>query len=293
METTIVVCQMGKVASNALVRGILDQGAECHHTHVLGNERICKLVELATRPDRGPRFLEEMARQVTKSLIATQKLEQARANPDRYRVKLVTLTRHPLTWYESAFLQNIKGLREEILPLCMEAAGTKDEAAAWLHLLEQVLALVPRVKWGSSEQLVSQETGEPLQAAPHVIRELRTLRRPLYWFQVGLNRVLDRDLLQDVAEMGGTPATVEGDYFDLLLLRYENLSEDVSTLRNYLDLPNLAIPRMNTGKKKADYDIIHAIFQDLYARHQDALEQIYATPYCRTFSYGPLAAAVD
>ncbi len=176
--------------------------------------------------------------------------------PDR-RLKVITLTRDPVTWYVSQLLQQVghdpRRLTAWHRDLFGDIAGDDASSAAGA-LLRQVGRLIVETR-PSADLATARAGGKALAMAmdppqPFVADNFRRALTPLDWFEQEFKPVFDLDLrmLPEFAAQG--LARRDLGFADVLVVRFEDLAKHMDAIARFVGLTSLELPRRNVTAEK-------------------------------------------
>ena len=174
------------------------------------------------------------------------------------RLKVMTFTRDPVTWYVSQLLQRVGYDPRELNDWHRAFAGgdatSEDTGQAAGALLRQVGQLI--VETRPSVDLAAAHTrGRALAMAmsppqPYIVYNFGRALRPLLWFDEQFTPLFDIDIraLPEFAEQG--LAHRDLGFADLLIVRFEDLARHMDAIGRFVGLSALEIPTRNVSAKK-------------------------------------------
>jgi len=212
----------------------------------------------------------------------------------RYRgrkLKVVTLTRDPVTRYKSWFIQR----REEVLPkVCSwqrarvgaAADAPVDQAQAVQDIVLEAASII--VAAGAEDReactALAQERW-PLH--PIVKEEIGHWLRPLTWFDTEILDVFGLDALAapELRERGWI--VMQNDWVEILVLRFEQLSALVPKMAEFAGLSTLTLSERNVTERKAGAVQYQAAMQAAIdaPTGQACVRALRASPYARACGY--------
>ncbi len=266
---TVLLHQMGKVASTAITRGLERQGISVVHCHRL-NSRYVNLA--LRRPDVLPalRAVEMVNRR--RILDALTERKQA------HMAKVITPFREPIGWLISRTFQ------AAYRTMGTARTATVDEMpefAAWLRRVADAIlrhratstdALMDQLELSLAEEgAASEQTG--------LIREVLAMRIATEWFEKETLPYLGVDVFSEPF-----PQDQSFHFYDnVMVIKYECMDQAaVEAMQVFAQIPELVIGRVNEnvedGNGGAYGELIRTLrFPRIF------LEHIYGVPYMRHF----------
>ena len=290
-----IVLQMGKVASTAIHAALTAHGINAFHSHRLSPEMqhsaLGRLLEGDMTVRRASRDLRKHFQNV--ALHALARWYERHKRHEGHKLKVVTLTRDPVTRYPSGFVyrwntergrfaawhrsrvsepvQDTIMLRDFMIEIAsIVAEGRPSEGPAGV---DRCLALA-RQRW----------PGHPVVAT-----ELAHLLVPLTWFDREINTLFGLDMLAatELRERGW--AERSNDWVDVLVLRFEDLSSLVPQMARFLDLPELTLPRKNVTAVKPGAADVAGAWKAALATAETSARELRTSAYGRACGYDRLA----
>ncbi len=299
-RTNVLVLQMGKVASSSIRAALCERGINAFHTHglspmpqqamlshLLAGEPTFRLVAQQLR-----RHIQHVAMHMLVRWYQAHKQYKGR------RLKVVTLTRDPVTHYPSGLLDLRIGAKPDIKGWYRARPGameTVDEIRAMTAFVTELASIIAEGK--PSDGVAAHDRCIALARRrwpehPVVAAEVAEWLRPLSWFDDEITAIFGLDLLAspELRERGWVERS--NDWVDILALKFEELPSVFPQIQRFLDLRELTLPRANvtSGKPGAD-DVAHAM-QALLATEvgQACARELRASPYGRACGYDRLTA---
>jgi hypothetical protein len=267
----LLLLQMGKVASLALQDSIGRHGFNVMHCHSLSALRQHRKLDflLGAPPTLWTaHFVMDQLVQYTALHLLVKWYQDNKRRAGR-RLKVVTLTRDPVAWHRSAFIQIWADTGPAIVNWHRRRLGLAEDAPvdpldALRRLLAEIVPVVAAAKPSQGCEAARAEA-ERLAAAdgsPLLSREIDRLVRPLEWFDLEIRPLFGFDVLADPALAKGGVVRMENDFSELLALRYEDLAANTPEIGRFLGVTDFAVGRRNvTERKKAASEILAAIVE--------------------------------
>lgn len=305
-DQLVIVYQFGKVASTSLVKCLnrID-GVEAVQCHFLGESALSRIIPIAVDKATSPYFHEHLAGQLAANVALTYRMNRIHVEAKGDRLKIISLSRHPLDWLRSCIQQDIVGYAPDL-----RAYGGKkedpgnDEGAALQAGLARVLADVAALMdaFGGIAQVtdvfLSQGGKEMMRDhAPvpdQIVRRFFFLAlRPLVWFEEHFRACFGFGLDSMIEENGFWHTHQAGLQF--LLLRYEDLHKKLMPAMHMIDVPiEGPLERENTSDVKPFAAEITAAFSSPGAMALQA--HLLQSGYAKHFGYDigvPAATAAE
>jgi hypothetical protein len=255
----VLLFQMGKVASLALEAALVDRGINCFHSHFLGYGREASRLSRLFQAEPNMRLAAIDLKLLTRHTALNMLTRWYRGNqvaPER-RLKVITLTRDPVTWYVSQLLQQVGHDPHRLTAwhrdLIEDAAGDDVRSAA-VALLRQVGRLIVEAR-PSADPAAAHARGKALAMAmdppqPYVADNFRRALTPLDWFDQEFRPVFDLDIraLPEFAAQG--IAQRDLGFADVLIVRFEDLAAHLGAIARFVGLTSLELPHRNVTAEK-------------------------------------------
>lgn len=289
MEVEVIVYQMGKVGSTAICQSLLAAGIPAAQSHFLGGAVLVKVLNSLLEPERTEAHIQGGIHQIGENLRLTRLVDAHRAGQYDHPLKIVTLTRDPLSWYLSFLVQN----HASYGPLIQVWAARNGHGQS--PFPTQVEALHERLfeLLGETPGMVEEPTFEAaIETArrTHPGRDglvgelLLFLRMPIIWFWECMVPVTGIDPIREKGKAKGATLRFKSSGIELILIPFERLQESVPVLAEFAGLTRLELPRENVTTYKteaAEYVGVAGVAK----RHSMALRRLYDSTYARRFGY--------
>ncbi|HKP27619.1 MAG TPA: hypothetical protein VJV39_27365 [Dongiaceae bacterium] len=292
-----MILQMGRVASISIHQA-LRHAYNAYHSHGVSPARCTGMLQRLQLDGSGPDS-ERVMRGCLATLAHGALLQWYKRHKTRNgaRLKIITLTRDPATWMSSHLVHRSYATLPQIRAWYVATAGRDPDRA--VDELEAVRAfgaafgemiLAARPSHGLSPAITAlqrfAETRYP--SAPGFIEVARSALSCGSWFDREIAPVLELDLLADGRLRDGGTLRTETDYAELLVVRFEDLGRSMPTFRDFLGLPDFALPHNNATVSER---------RDMRAAFEAGIEQaggaavrreLRATAYSRACGYDRL-----
>ena len=295
-----VVLQMGKVASTSIQSALLARGINAFHSHGLSapiqRGRLSGLLEA----DLTFRLAAHDLRRHIQSVALHMMLRWYRKHKQykRHRLKVITLTRDPVTHYPSAFLHR----RDSSLPaiLSWHRARAKlsphdpmDETQALTDFLMELASILVDGRPSEGDSGVARcfaLIGQRWPEHPVFAAEMHALLVPLTWFDSEITAMFDMDMLAAPGFRERGWAEQSNEWVDIMVVKFEELSSLVPEIQRFFGLGELALPRVNQTSGRAGAVEIANAWQAMMATPvgQACARELRTSPYGRACGYDQL-----
>ena len=212
-----------------------------------------------------------------------------------HKLKVITLTRDPVTRYPSSFVHRHERARPDILAwhrarLGLRAGDPVDDAHVIPGFLMELASIIadgrPSAGAAACERCIAL-AWERWPEHPVVAAEIGEWLAPLTWMDSEITAIFGLDMLAspELRERGWTERG--NDWVDILALKFEKLSSLVPQVQRFFDLADLSLPRENvTGAKPGAADIAGAMRSVLDTPvGQACARELRMSPYGRACGY--------
>src|SRR5688572_11083303 len=253
-----MILQMGRVASISIHEAIR-RDYNAYHTHGFSNARSMDMLQRLQLDGEGPSSNRVM-RTYLAAIAHSALLQWYKRHKTRNgaRLKLITLTRDPVTWMSSHLVLR----RYATLPQIRAwygAAASLDPASLDPAAVDELEAV--RAFGTAFGELIL--TAKPSHGLAPAIGEVRRLAHARYpsaseflsvatsalscgaWFDREVKPVLGLDLLADARLRDSGALRTETDYAEILVVRFEDLRGSLPLFRDFLGLDSFALPHSN------------------------------------------------
>lgn len=254
-----MILQMGRVASISIHQAIR-RDYNAYHTHGFSNARSAGMLQQLQLDDAEPdsnRVLRTyLAALAHSALLQWYKRHKTRNGA---RLKIITLTRDPVSWMSSHLVLRRHATLPQILAWHAAAAGL-DPAGLDLAAVDE-LAAVRAFGAAFGDMILAAKPSRGLAPAIGEVRRLANARYPAapefldvampalscaWWFDREIKPTLKLDLLADARLRDSGALRTETDYAEILVVRFEDLRSSVALFRDFLGLRDFALPHTNT-----------------------------------------------
>jgi hypothetical protein len=271
-----MILQMGRVASISIHEAIRSD-YNAYHTHGFSNARSMDMLQRLQLDSEGPSSNRVM-RTYLAAIAHSALLQWYKRHKTRNgaRLKIITLTRDPVSWMSSH--------------LVLRRYATLPQIRAWYGAAVDPTSLNPAAAVDELEAVraFGAAFGELILAAKPshglapAIAELHRLAHARYpsateflavatpalscglWFDREVKPVLGLDLLADARLRDSGALRTETDYAEILVVRFEDLRSSLPLFGDFLGLRNFALPHSNTTRSE---------HRDMRAAFEDGIEQ--------------------
>jgi hypothetical protein len=213
------------------------------------------------------------------------------------RLKLITLTRDPVTHYVSSFIQRRTALVPEVQAWQRArlgtAAGTQpDEWQAVRDFVYELASIIAETGIETSEA--------PLNLArrrwpdhPVVAEEVNLCLRPVTWLDAEIAEPFGLDVLAEPELRRRGWVVLQNDWVEILVLRFEQLATLAPRIAEFAGVPELTLPQRNVTSHKEGASTYQSAIQ---AAIETPVGQAYArtvraSAYARACGYDPPATS--
>ena len=259
-QPNALILQMSKVASTSIQTALGTRGINAFHSHglsavpqrgalshLMGNDLTFRLVAHDLR-----RHVEHVALHMMTRWYRRHKQYKGR------RLKVITLTRDPVTHYPSSHLQRHDGVRPDLIAWHRARLGLRptdpvDEARATSDFMTELASIVvegrPSTGAAGYRRCIALAQ-ERWPEHPVVASELDALLVPLYWFDSEITPIFDLDMLASPALGERGWAEQSNEWVEILVLKFEQLPSLVPEIQRFFGLAELTLPRVNVTSAK-------------------------------------------
>jgi hypothetical protein len=294
-QTNVLVLQMGKVASGSIRAALCERGINAFHTHGLSpmpqQAMLSHLLagdptfRLAAQQLR--RHIQHVAMHMLVRWYQTHKQYKGR------RLKVITLTRDPVTHYPSGLLDLRIGPKPDIVGWYRARLGRSDAAdetqaiAAFVAELASIIAEGQPSAGAAAHPRCIALARQRWPQHPVVAAEVAEWLRPLSWFDDEIASIFGLDMLAspELRERGWVKRS--NDWVDILALKFEELPSTVPQIQRFLDLPELTLPRANVTRGKPGAADVARAMQSVLATEagRACARELRMSPYARACGY--------
>ena len=301
-QANVLVLQMGKVASSSIRAALCERGINAFHTHGLSPMPQQAMLSHLLVGDPTIRLVAQQLRRHIQHVAMHMLVRwyQAHKQYKGRRLKVITLTRDPVTHYPSGLLDLRLGATPDIrgwyrARVGLGATDAVDETQAMQAFVMELASIIAEGK--PSDGVAAHERCFALARQrwpehPVIAAEIAEWLRPLSWFDDEITAIFGVDLLAspELREHGWVERA--NDWVDILALKFEELPSVFPQIQRFLDLPELTLPRANvTSGKPGAADVARAM-QGLLATEtgQACARELRTSPYGRACGYDRLGA---
>jgi len=284
---------MGKVASTAIADALRREGLSTIQAHIADRQRLQRKLEILTSADVSDTVANRMYEDYLQELRATFLLARRRlSGSPQGPLRVISLTRDPLSWYWSQFAQNYdhyKTLLERYYEYHKSTSARFSAESAFIDVQRTMFEVLrdTRCAIDSADALPAlMEEADALDPTNVVFSQLNRFLLPLRWFHEDFLPATGVDVLRHDFDSDRGCGRIEASGLSILLLRYEDLAGLATDIAEFTGLGRLELRPANVSEDK-DVPIDLRNMQQL-ARAQippALMDRIYATPYARHFGY--------
>ncbi|MGA7799577.1 MAG: putative capsular polysaccharide synthesis family protein, partial [Gammaproteobacteria bacterium] len=291
-ETEVIVYQMTKVASTAVVNAIRRHNIDAEQSHFLGDAALTEELVRLGNPTLDRYFVLHVTGQLVRNLGLTRRLNWYRLNGEEQgkKVKIISMTRDPLSWFVAHFIQCFDGYIGGVRAWAADS-GDVSPSAPLAELMEAFGRAVVSFMQEAGGDLIAPDYRDRIfalasgkgQFIAAVAEQALLFSRPLVWFDDYFLPVFGIDLIREPFDASRGYGLLSNAFADVLLLKFETLAQAEPVIGAFVGAPELTLERENVSARK---QAANEIKLGLQAAFSDWLrDQIYNTPYCRQFGY--------
>ncbi|MEZ5829799.1 MAG: hypothetical protein R3D05_01300 [Dongiaceae bacterium] len=268
-QSNVLLFQMGKVASLALEATLIDLGINCFHCHFLRHDKEQSRLARLFRDEPNLWLAGTELKMLMRHTALNMLVRWYRANqvtPER-KLKVITLTRDPATWYVSQLLQHVGHDASRLLGWYREFGGgdaPSDDVGEAVGALFRRLAKLIVATNPSTDPEAARESGQAMMLAmeppqPYIAYNLERALIPLNWFDQEFTPLFGIDIrtVPELAERG--LAQRDAAFADILFVRFEDLATHMESIARFVGLPPFELPQRNvTAGKPHAHQILQA-----------------------------------
>jgi hypothetical protein len=264
-----IVLQMGKVGSTSIRAGLCARGINAFHSHRLSPAMQQRALRHVLESDLTVRVVSRDLRKHIQNvaLHALARWYEQHKRYEGHKLRVVTLTRDPVTRYPSGFVYRWSAMRSRIAAWHRFRSGAPadaplQEAAMLQDLIAEVTAIVAECRPSDGQAGLERcfvLAQERWPSHPVIRSELGHMLAPLTWFDREIGDLFGLDMLAaaELRERGW--AERSNDWVDIQVLRFEDLASLVPQLARFVGLAELTLPRKNvTAVKPGAADVANA-----------------------------------
>lgn len=256
-KPNVLVLQMGKVASLSIHQALNESGLNSFHCHSVSLGRQQDMLTYLLKGDLSFRLTSHELRLhihcVSLGMLVRWYREHKRYK--HHRLKVITLTRDPTSYYKSSLVQR----RDAVLPRIAAwhrslhrgaAEAEVDQAKIVQDFVQELASIIAVVSAEDSEKCMALACERwPDHAV--VAQEVEHWLRPLGWFNEEITEIFGLDVLAepDLRERGWV--VLQNDWVEVLALRFEQLNALVPKIAEFAGLQVLNLPQRNVTEKKS------------------------------------------
>lgn len=282
----VYIYQIGKVASTSIANSITACGLNGIQTHFLGKKALTSVFQQVLKPQLNDFFYRHKKGQLIESIEYTRKINVKLQNNEE--VLLISLARDPNSWYWSTISQQFKGAKGQYQQYCRIIGWQTDSTEE--SITKFYSDFIDFIRANKIPKLGEKNSGNQLQkvkkdvtaAEKLFIDELLLINRPLVWFDNHIKVFTGIDIFSE------RPFDEKHVYlhknFKLLLIKYENLSESIDTIKDFLELDKFVLKQNNISSQK-EHDGLVKKMKALFGSDLANILELKQTRYCKYFAY--------
>ena len=248
-----MILQMGRVASISIHEAIRHD-YNAYHTHGFSSARSTGMLQQLQLDNDGPSSNRVMrvhlAALAHSALLQWYKRHKTRNGA---RLKIITLTRDPVSWMSSHLVLRRYATLPQIRGWYAAAAGLEPTAVDELEAVrafgaalgEMILAARPSHGLAPAIGELRRLAQARYSSAPQFLSAATSALSCGTWFDREIKPTLKLDLLADARLRDSGALRTETDYAEILVVRFEDLRSSLPLFRDFLELDTFALPHSN------------------------------------------------
>jgi hypothetical protein len=295
----VLILQIGKVASLALQDAVNRYGFNAMHSHAVSPQSQHQQLDFVLAMQPNPWSAYSMMDVLVQATALHQLLKwyQRHKTRDGHRLKVITLTREPVAWYCSAFIQIWTHTAPGIADwwrrrLNLPDDATVDPVEALRQLLAEAVPLVAaaRPSLGCDAARAEANRRAAMDGNMIVPYEVDRLIRPLDWFANEIQPQFGFDVLAAPALANGGVVRMENEFSELLALRYEDITINMPEIGRFLGVADFTIDRRNVTEDKSAATEIMPVLKGAFATPEGRVlaHELRHSPYGKACGYDRL-----
>jgi len=300
-QPNALILQMGKVGSISICDALCERGINAFHTHGLSpTAQHAALSHLLGGNVTFRLAAHDLRRHIHNLALHTMaRWYQRHQSYQGRKLKVITLTRDPVTRYPSSFVHRRDSARADILAWHRARSGLQptdpvDDAHVIRGFMMELASIIaegqPSTGGDASGRCVALARGRWPEHRV-VAAEIGEWLAPLHWFEREITAIFGLDMLAapDFRERGWTERRNE--WVEILALKFEDLSSLVPEIRRFFGLAELALPRQNVTSSKPGAAEIASAMRSVLATPvgQACARELRLSPYGRACGYDRIA----
>lgn len=296
----VLVLQMGKVASIAIHRALSEAGVvnafHSHNLSVASQELTLRHMLTNAFTHRVSRDLRYHVQNAALGMLI--RWYQTHGPYLGRRLKLITLTRDPVTHYVSSFIQRRRLLLPKVAAWHSarpDAGEPAEELQAVRDFVLELASIIAEAGVEACDAPVSLAR-ERWPAHSVVAEEVRICLRSLTWLESEIKATMGLDVLAEPELRRRGWVIVQNDWVEVLALRFEQLAQLTPRIADFAGMRDLVLPQVNVTSAKRGALAYKATLLDAIATPvgQAYARTVRSSPYARACGYDqPLAQAGD
>ncbi len=263
-KNLIVVYQYGKVGSSALIKTFNNtRDTTAIQSHFLGEKHLTNALKATINPNTSPYFFQHRYGQLIENIKTTHRINSHKNQTIKdEKLDIITLTRDPVTWFQSCILQDIEGylpfFRKLAVHLGHSSHNDHHAVVYGLHYFfqkaERMLSRIDNLDLflQGNRQLDNLSETQDLNWIDNNIKMFFNLMiRPNTWFNDHLMEYLDVDITKmDLVEEGWFRYNLG--WSKLYMIKYEMLGKAFQGVAEDIGLPGrIELETENVSESKA------------------------------------------
>jgi hypothetical protein len=290
---TIIIHQMGKVGSSAILTALRQKEINALQTHNLGKEHLISIINNFLLPVYPIERIKSELQLLNDQIIATKLIENARIQQTGEHQKIITLYRHAVDRWFSALVQNYSFYLENARALYQrefDNNSQQDDRKAFDFAISNVVKVIrnaPDVLGSKifSEYFWKGKHIDSKMANTHLIQIGAELIVPFYWFQSNIEALLGINFYESplIEEL----QVFSKDVFEVMTIKFEYLKQEPKKVEQKVGEfvgTQIELMQENVSKGKLGYEIIKSI-KNYYYKELIQCNQIRDSIYMQYLGY--------
>lgn len=299
-QTNALVLQMSKVGSTSIQAALGQRGINAFHSHGLTSPAQHAMLSQLMESDLSFRLAAHDLRRHIQHVAMEMMIRWYRQHKQYKgrRLKVITLTRDPITHYPSSFLQRRDSVREKIVAWNrarsnLDVLDPIDAEQAMSSFVMELASIIVEGRPSTGLNAYGRCIALAVKRWPEhpvVASEVGAWLGPLNWFESEITPVFGLNMLAapELRDQGWAERSNE--WVDILVLKFEALSSLIPEIQRFFDLPELALPRVNVASAKSGAAEIAAAMRLALDTPvgQACVRELRTSPYGRACGYDRL-----
>lgn len=290
----VIVVQMGKVGSTSVVESLKAYNIHATQCHFITKEAILKIIDNFIICSKNEQTAFHSIVQCFVNTILLNKIYRYKEQDNgiqKKRLKFISMTRDPLTWYFSNLSQNFHEYKDDISAYVEKKIEATEEQE-----LEEIIYIfvkdVLNLYKDNVDKVDINSMADYRRLATHysqnkkmqlVIRQFWILMRPHLWFQTHLDPLLDNPVFNETFDHGKGYIITNGSYYDMLIFRFEDIKMYCEmAIKEFLKIDTFNLNHLNESKDSSVGKVVNQVRDRLFSEF--SLNDLYVeSDYMRKF----------